>query len=229
MEAVPYDVWADYYRLLLSQIGARPRRLLDVCCGTGIMAERMALHGCSVVGIDLSPGMVRVASDKARATGLPMRFEVADATNFDLGETFDGAFSFFDSLNYITTAEGLLRAIGRVGAHVEPGGSFVFDLNTAYAFEKRLFDQEERCHAAPIRYSWRGDYDRASRLITVSMAFERDGAAFHETHVQRAHPEEEVREALARAGFRSARAYDSYTLDPPRKRSDRIHFTAVKE
>ena len=228
MSSVPYDVWTEYYRLLLSQMGSRPLRLLDVCCGTGIVSERLALAGFTVTGIDLSPGMIAVAMDKAASSGLALRFVVADATQFDLGETFEGAFSFFDSLNYVTGIDGFRQAISRVGAHLEPGASFIFDLNTAYAFENRMFDQQERNQKAPIRYSWKGEYDPTDRIIQVSMRFEVDGQAFEETHYQRAHSDEEVQEALRLAGFGSVRAYDSYTLDPPRKKSDRVHYMAVK-
>jgi SAM-dependent methyltransferase len=228
MSAVPYDVWTDYYRLLLSQMGARPLRLLDVCCGTGIVAERLARDGFEVTGIDLSPGMIEVAAHKALSSGLPLRFVVADVTDFDLGETFEGAFSFFDSLNYVTDFEGFRKAVSGVSAHLAPGASFVFDLNTAYAFENKMFDQQESNRKAPIRYAWRGEYDPLSRIIEVSMRFEVEGRAFEEKHYQRAHSDEEVREALQDAGFGSVRAYDSYTLDPPRKKSDRVHYTAVK-
>jgi ubiquinone/menaquinone biosynthesis C-methylase UbiE len=228
MSAVPYDVWTDYYRLLLSQMGSRPATLLDVCCGTGTVAERMARAGCLVTGIDRSPRMIDVALARAEATGLPMRFVVADVTAFDLAQTFEGAFSFFDSLNYVTDAAGLTRALARVAAHLESGASLVFDLNTAYAFEKRMFDQQESRRSAPVRYVWKGEYDPATRIIRVSMRFETDDGAFQETHFQRAHSDDEVRQALSDAGFVDVRSYDSYTLNPPRKRSDRVHYTAVK-
>ena len=44
--------------------------------------------------------------------------EVADAGSFDLGERFDAAYSFFDSLNYITDPGHLQRALHRVAAQL---------------------------------------------------------------------------------------------------------------
>ncbi len=227
MRRVPYDTWASYYQLLLAQMDVAPVSLLDVCCGTGTVAEMLADEGYVVTGFDLSEPMVIEARRKAAESGRPIGYEVADARTFDLGLRFDGAFSFFDSLNYIVEPEGLRAAVARVAAHLVPGGSFVFDLNTAFAFEAKMFDQRETRSTAPIRYWWEGHYDPSSRLIRVDMEFERDGERFYETHVQRAHPDEEVREALEAAGFVEVRAYDSYTLDPPRKRSDRVHYTAL--
>lgn len=227
MANVPYDMWSGYYRLLLTQHELYPETLLDVCCGTGTIAELLTEDGYRVAGFDLSEAMIAEARRKARAQGLEIDYWVADATHFELGRTFDGAYSFFDSLNYITTLQGLQEAVAQVGKHLQPGGSFVFDVNTAYAFEQRMFDQEDQRKRALIKYSWTGNYDASSRMIQVRMKFERAGSEFEELHVQRAHSDEEIRDALRSAGFGSVKAYDSYTLDRPRKNSDRVHYVAI--
>lgn len=228
MANVPYDMWAGYYRLLLTREELDPDRLLDVCCGTGSVAEQLECAGYEVTGFDLSAAMIEVANNKAVTKGLRAQFLVADATDFELGETFEGAYSFFDSLNYIADLGQFRKAIHQVGKHLEPGGSFVFDLNTEFAFEQKLFDQVDQRKRAPIRYDWRGEYDPVSRVIRVEMEFERNGNTFHETHVQRAHSDEEVRAALEDAGFTGVRVYESYTLDAPRRTSDRVHYFALK-
>ncbi len=227
MSHVPYDMWVSYYQLLLAHVGSKPKRLLDVCCGTGVIAELLAEQGYEVVGFDISPEMISQAKKKALEKGLALSYHVADAAHFELGETFDGAFSFFDSLNYIIEPDDLASAIERVARHLTPGSTFVFDVNTAYAFEQQMFDQAETSRKAPIRYDWVGNYDPKSRIIRVSMSFERDGVEFHELHVQRAYTVDELLEYLDQAGFGEVTVFDSYTLQPPRKRSDRLHFVAV--
>ena len=228
MRQVPYGMWSGYYRLLLAQLGAAPVTLLDVCCGTGSLAEILAKEGFQVTGFDASAAMIAEAVRKAKESGLEIDYHVADAATLDLGKEFDAAYSFFDSLNYITEPERLRAALRRLAAHVSTGGSFVFDLNTAYAFEKKMFDQEDMRKSSKLRYRWRGDYDPAERLIRVHMDFWHDGAAFNETHTQRAYSDDEIRAYLDEAGFDVARSYESYTLDPPRKTSDRVHYVAVR-
>jgi SAM-dependent methyltransferase len=228
MSEVPYKMWVGYYRLLLEQVGARPRTMLDVCCGTGNVTELLAREGYEMTGFDLSAPMIDVARLKAEKKGLEIDYHVADATKLKLGRQFDAAYSFFDSLNYITDPAALARAIKRVGAHVEKGGTFVFDLNTEYAFEKRMFDQRDQRKATRLKYKWEGTYDPATRLIEVDMQFSYNGQEFKEVHVQRAHTDEEVRDLLAKAGFDVAHVYESYTLDLPRKASDRLHYVAIK-
>jgi len=228
MSKVPYDMWLDYYRLLLSTHGQKPESFLDVCCGTGTIAEMLAQLGHRVSGLDISEPMIVRARESAHRRELAIEYEVADARDFEFGKLFDAAFSFFDSLNYITDANGLASAIKCVADHVRPGGSFVFDLNTAYAFEAKLFDQRDLRPRSKIRYNWIGDYDPSSRLIRVNMDFWVGDEHFREIHVQRAHPEREVVEVLYRTGFSSIYTYNSYSLDPVRKKSDRIHFVAIK-
>lgn len=228
MRQVPYEMWVGYYLLLLSHQGVRPKRLLDVCCGTGTMAEMLTSEGFRVDGFDLSPGMIEEARRKAAAKELDIRYEVMDAAEADMGETYEAALCFFDSLNNILDPARFQAALQRVAAHLPPGGSFIFDLNTAYAFEAQLFDQQNLKKNAPLNYQWKGDWDARERVITVTMRFWQGDREFTEVHRQRAYEEDEVRAMLAVAGFTDVRSYHSYTLSPPRKRSDRIHYAAIR-
>jgi SAM-dependent methyltransferase len=226
MEQVPYDMWLGYLQLLWARHDLMCDRVLDVCCGTGTMALTLAGQGYDVAGFDLSAAMIDRARAKAAEHDQEVRFEVQDAAELEMGDTYEAAYSFFDSLNYITDPARTRLAIQRVAAHLEPGGSFIFDLNTAYAFEAGMFDQHERGRRAPIRYEWVGDYDPATRLIEVNMKFWTAEGEFREVHRQRAHETEEVLAWLSDAGFTDVSIYDSYTLDKPRRRSDRVHYVA---
>jgi ubiquinone/menaquinone biosynthesis C-methylase UbiE len=228
MRVVPYRMWTSYYLLLLSVQNVVPKSVLDVCCGTGTMCEMLANEGFEMEGLDLSWGMIEEARRKAKKKGLDIRYEVADAATFEMGRTYGAALSFFDSLNNIIEPAKFQSAFHRVAAHLPPGGSFIFDLNTAYAFEARLFDQQDLRERSKLRYKWQGEWDAEARIITVRMIFWMNGEMFEETHVQRAYDEEEVRAMLAAAGFEQVRAYHSYTLDPPRFKSDRVHYSAIK-
>lgn len=228
MRAVPYEMWVSYYLLLLAHQDAHPRKVLDVCCGTGTMCEMLAKQGFQMTGLDLSAGMIDAAQKKAARKKLPIRYEVADAANFNLDEKFEAALSFFDSLNNILEPEELQSALCSVAKHLLPGGSWIFDLNTAYAFDADLFDQENLGSKSRLKYLWRGDWNSKTRIITVDMHFWRDGREFREVHRQRAYEEDEVREMLRIAGFGNVHVFHSYTLNPPRHKSDRLHYTATK-
>lgn len=228
MTQVPYETWADYLELLIVHQEVAPQTLLDVACGTGSVAEIMALRGYEVSGFDLSSGMIEKARQKTLERESHIDYFVADACTVDLGKTFDAAYSFFDSLNYITSLEGLRAACQQIGKHIRPGGLLVFDLNTETAFEEEMFTQQDRKKRTKVQYDWKGAYDRTTRIIRVEMDFWVNGELLHETHVQRAHTDDEVRAALVDAGFEQIQCFESYTLDRPRAASDRVHYTAIK-
>jgi ubiquinone/menaquinone biosynthesis C-methylase UbiE len=228
MSQVPYRMWVGYYLLLLSHQGVRPRRLLDIACGTGTMTEMLHEEGMKMAGFDLSPGMIAEARRKADSLNIDIRYEVFDAAAADMDDRYDGAYSFFDSLNNITDPERLQMAFDRAYEHLEPGGSFIFDMNTAYAFEQKMFDQRHLRKTSTLRYDWKGDYDPSTKIIRVDMKFWYGNREFHETHIQRAYDQDEVRAMLEASGFVDIRPFHSYTLNPPRHSSDRLHWAVLK-
>ncbi len=228
MHQVPYRMWVGYYLLLLSHQNQHPKRILDVCCGTGTMCELLTAEEKEMAGVDLSAEMIRQAKKKAGKNRQEIRYEVGDAAEFEMDEQYDAAFSFFDSLNNILEVDHLQRAFIQIAKHVKPGGSFIFDVNTAYAFETELFDQESLKKGNAIKYQWKGAWDPETRIITVTMNFWKNGDEFTETHRQRAYTDEELRAMLDKAGFMEIRTFHSYTLNPPRHKSDRVHYCCVR-
>ncbi len=228
MRQVPYRMWVGYYLLLLAHQNKSPEKILEVACGTGSMCELLTEEGKDMSGVDLSADMIKIAKKKAARHRLPIRYEVGDAADFEMGETYDAAFSFFDSLNNILDANHLQKAFKQIAKHIKPGGSFIFDVNTSYAFETELFDQENLKKGNGLRYQWRGDWDPESRIITVTMNFWKSGNEFTEVHRQRAYTDEELRAMLDKAGFEQVRSFHSYTLNPPRHKSDRVHYCAIR-
>jgi SAM-dependent methyltransferase len=230
MRQVPYRMWVRYLHQLLFIEGAMPRSILDVACGTGTVAIHLARQGYDVAGVDISAEMIEQARAKAEEEDLLIDFGAQDAAAMDLGRRFDLAISLFDSLNYITEPAALAQACKCVAAHLCPGGLFIFDLNTEYAFVHRLFDQDNLDSGENVLYVWRSRYNRRARICTVSMEFRRreaDGEeVFRETHVQRAYSDKEMRGMLAAAGFGAVRCYHAYTLLPPGPSTDRVYYVA---
>ena len=221
-------MWVSYYLLLLSMQEVKPKTMLDMCCGTGTMSEFMTREGFSVEGFDLSADMIDIARSKAERKKMPIRYEVADAATVDMGKQYDSVFSFFDSFNNIIDKVQLQAAFSSAYKHLVPGGSFIFDMNTSYAFEEKLFNQQDLTKTSKVRYRWRGEWDAKTRLIHVTMKFWVGDQVFEELHIQRAYGLEETVEMLMEAGFTDIRFFHSYTLQPPRDKSDRIHFCAIR-
>jgi cyclopropane fatty-acyl-phospholipid synthase-like methyltransferase len=98
-------------------------RVLDVGCGTGERALMAASRGFEAVGLDAAPTAIRLATEKAAARGLSVRFVVGDALDLaSLGEQFDtvidcGLFHVFDDGNrakYVSSLTSVVPAGGRL-------------------------------------------------------------------------------------------------------------------
>jgi SAM-dependent methyltransferase len=100
------------------------RSVLDLGCGTGSHAIRLADLGYEVVGVERSPAMLEVARRKSP----DLELRQADIRDVDLGRTFDAVLLLFAVLGYQTGDEDALAAIGTARRHVRPGGLLVFDV-----------------------------------------------------------------------------------------------------
>src|SRR3954469_21892492 len=65
-------------RFVAERIGAAPRRVLDLACGHGRHANRLAALGYAVTGVDASPQFLAEAEADARARGVAVEYRRGD-------------------------------------------------------------------------------------------------------------------------------------------------------
>jgi SAM-dependent methyltransferase len=113
----------------------RPRRVLELACGTGRLTAPLARYGAglvegfSLVGVDSSAPFLRVAS--SRVEGLPVTLIAGDmrAGAAVVEGPFDLVLVPFNALAYLLTAEDRGAALSGVAAALSAsGGHFAFDL-----------------------------------------------------------------------------------------------------
>ncbi len=102
--------------------------ILDLCCGTGRLDQRLCELGFGVHGIDNAPEMIALARKNAPSAS----FEVADARSFEVDRAYPLVVSTYDALNHIPNVDELGKVFRRVYAALEPGGLFAFDMNTPH-------------------------------------------------------------------------------------------------
>ncbi|HEY3414633.1 MAG TPA: class I SAM-dependent methyltransferase [Armatimonadota bacterium] len=232
MAEIPYEHWVDYVLKLAALEHHTVHRVLDVGCGTGSAAYLLADRGCEVVGFDASPQMIEVARRKAGGRRNPSFFvsRMEELNSSSTPSPFDTAISLFDTVNYVTDPTDLQRAFKAVFTVLEPGGLFIFDMNTPFALEMEMFTQNNLKSRGEPKYSWISKYNPLERLTTVDMSFYvKQGdtrVTVKETHFQRAYAVSEIHKMLAIAGLDVLDTFEAFTLKKPRASTDRAHIVA---
>ena len=100
------------------------RRVVDIGCGGGILAESMAVRGASVLGIDLAERPLKVAELHALETGAPVAYRriAAEALADEAPDTFDTV-TCMEMLEHVPDPESTVRACARLA---KPGGWLFF-------------------------------------------------------------------------------------------------------
>jgi len=108
-----------------------PGRLLDLGCGTGRLLVRMASLGHSVLGVDLSPEMLKAARAKAVDEGLRASFLQANIVELDClaDQAFDHAACLFSTLGMVEGSPARRRVVRNVFRLLKPGGVFVLHVH----------------------------------------------------------------------------------------------------
>jgi SAM-dependent methyltransferase len=112
--ATDFEVW--------DSLAADP--LLDVGCGTGRVALRLAAAGHDVTGFDSEPALINALSSRARERGVRVRTAVGDARSFDLGRTFAVVIAPMQVAQLMGGVGGRAQMLRSVRRHLEPGGLF---------------------------------------------------------------------------------------------------------
>jgi SAM-dependent methyltransferase len=203
------DLLAELFR---THAGQPVRSVLDLGCGTGSHAVRLAERGFRVVGVDASGAMLARAREKARApgAGAALAFVESDVRGFRSPETFDAVLMMFAVLGYLTSEDDLAAGLATVRGHLSPGGLFVFDVWYAPAVERegpsrraRVVGIDER---GELRRVVTGELEPEARVCRVSIALERDVAGAcvteaSELHRMRYFDRADLERRLAAAGL----------------------------
>jgi trans-aconitate methyltransferase len=103
---------------VLELLAPKPgEKILDVGCGTGHLTAQIAEAGAEVLGVDRSAEMIRQAKEKYP----DLHFEVMDATQIVVPESFDAVFSNA-TLHWIKEPERVITGIAKA---LRPSGRFV--------------------------------------------------------------------------------------------------------
>ena len=228
---VPYQQVIDFAHEILKEEGLSPRTVADLACGTGSATAILAQMGYRVTAVDLSEEMLTLAWEKCAAIDNPPVFVHQSLQKLHLPRGVDMAVCFLDSLDYILDPADCAEAIRRVYQALNPGGIFIFDVNTPEklrAMDGQVFlDEDDDVYCV-----WRGEFNERTNICSYGMdLFQRQGKSWQrsfEEHQEYAYSQQQLTDFLKQAGFTSIRVYADRRMEPPAEGEQRIYFKARK-
>jgi len=137
-----------------------------------------------MIGIDLSDEMLEIAREKEYSDDSwteeaepegdlngrnPILYLQQDMREFELFGTVSAVVSICDSMNYITSEEDLIKVFQLVNNYLDPGGLFIFDLNTEYKYKNLLGDTTIAENREDCSFIWENYYDEENRMNEYNM------------------------------------------------------------
>ena len=190
-------------------LGGVPTKILDLACGPGLYASRMARLGHRCVGIDFSPASIEYAREQAAEGGLACDFVQADIRSADYGSGYGLAMLIFGEFNVFKPSDAALILSKAYGA-LEEGGVLLLEAHTSgamrefglrpatwYSAESGLFSESP--HLCFQENFWDAESETVTRRYFIVDASTGEVARYAQS--MKAYTDEQYRAVLEEAGF----------------------------
>jgi SAM-dependent methyltransferase len=217
-------------------LGGQPGRVLDLGCGPGLYAQRLAGLGCDCVGLDFSPASIEYAQTQAKEAGLPCVYNLADLRQADFGEGYDLAMLLYGEANVFRSDD--LRLILRKACNgLRPGGCLLLEPHTFEAVEAMGREPATwAAHAAGLFFDrphllLSEAFWDAARHVATNRYYVLDAGNGEVTRYAQSlqgYSEPGYRELLAQCGFEVFWFYPSLTGDEAGTQAGLFALTALR-
>jgi SAM-dependent methyltransferase len=188
-------------------------RILDLACGAGRHARALATAGLAVVGLDLSPELLRVAASRGGGVRGYVR---GDMRALPFPRAFSCVTMFFTSFGYFATDAENDRVLAEVARVLAPGGGFLLDGMNRDAVLAGLVPRSDREGPGDTRIHearWiTPDGRRVEKRVRI---FRPDRPVEEYTESVRLYSREELAERLEAAGLAVEGAFGDLAGSPP--------------
>jgi len=196
----------------------QPARILDLGCGPGLYASRLATLGHRCVGIDFSPASIRYATEHAPQEGLECTYVHEDIRQADFGTGFDLVMFLFGELNVFRPADAGTILAKANGALV-PGGTLLLEPHRFDVVEK-IGTQAPSWHTAeaglfseqPHLWLQENFWNPTTRTATTRFFIidAATGKVHQLTQTMQAYTDQEYGQMLEQAGFTAVEFLPSF-------------------
>ena len=190
----------------------QPVKLLDLACGFGRHANRLAALGHKVIGVDLTPGFLELARRDAAARKVPASYQQGDMRKIDFDNQFDRALLVFTAFGYFEDDQNLL-VLQNAQRALKPGGLLIFDIHNRDVFLKDFkpfFVMEKEGNLMIDRTT----FDSLSGRMVNHRIVIRNGLRKDKPFFVRLYNPNEIRDLLKQAGLEVYHMYGGWDARP---------------
>ncbi|MBD2741478.1 class I SAM-dependent methyltransferase [Coleofasciculus sp. FACHB-1120] len=202
--------------------------ILDLCCGTGQLAQYLRKKGYQVTGVDSSEAMLTYARQQASDS----KFILSDVRFLKLPSTFHAVVSTSYGLNHVLDIDELISVFKNVYAALLENGLFVFDLSLQQRYQSSwngsmLGDVKDDYAWAMVR-----NYDAEEQVGQINMTIfskaEINWQRLDTTWLVKGYSIAEVQSALNDAGFEKVSVYNTESELAPPDEAGIVYFVCRK-
>lgn len=234
-----YETFAYYYDSLMDQSfyddyldfilkHAHFHNVLELGCGTGEIAIRLAKLNKTVYASDLSEDMLEVARLKAMDQDVSIYFSRVDMRDFQIDNELDLVLCLCDSLNYILNEKDIFKVFENVFHSLNDNGLFIFDVNSLYKMEVILKDYIEESDEEDFYFKWQvASIDDGYIKHTVEINDKLENEHILEEHYQKTLAVDKYINMLKKTGFQCIEIFSDF--HEYNENGERVIFICRKE
>lgn len=197
-----------------------PMKILDLACGHGRHANKLAELGHDVTGVDITLGFLEIAKNEAMKLGVQVNYIHEDMRKISFKEEFDRVLLLFTSFGYFEDEENL-KVLENVANALKKEGLFCLDTINRDAFLKNFLPYIVTEKGNDLMID-RNIFDSITGRLYNKRIVIRNGIRKDKPFFVRLYTFPELKELLRKVGLEICRLYGDWDSNPFTNNSRRL-------
>lgn len=230
LNGADYDAYAEYVKRVFERYGSGEESLvLDLGCGTGSLTLALSERGYDMIGADISPEMLMIASERAYDKEKSILFLMQDMRSFELYGTVSGIVCALDGISYLDSREDVIKCFKLVRNYLDPGALFLFDINSEYRFKEVLAKRDFFLEEDGVCLGWRSEIDdegKSCDFLLTLFCQDEDGRYTRrdETQTERIWSDYEMRTMIEESGLETVAIFSGFDMKEAEETDEKRFF-----
>jgi SAM-dependent methyltransferase len=203
-----------------------PKKILDLACGYGRHANKLASLGHDITGVDITKGFLEMAEREAKEIGVKVKYILKDMREVDFDSEFNCAISMSTAFGYFEDNDNF-KVLENVAKALKKGGFFLLDLTNRDFIIKNFLPYIVIEKGKDLMIDIHKFNPVEGRLYSRRSVF-RNGVMKEKPFFIREYTATEIRDLLERASLKVIKFFGNYDSSPFNVNSRRMIVIAVK-